>query len=242
MIQSSNNHTSSANLFLFLWEHCTRWTGAKTRGGPLLPQDSPNRGQTEHVLETSPPHGRNSSSNPQILFLLLCIPYQKFATKLLQPGLTGVSSDKEFFNLLRTCYRHMRGWWKRLLSLKTIRSIRFVQFEVFKSELVNVQLENVVPAATRTDEYHYRPAPPEVLPPIGQNHMLHLLTHPDCAEDTGILLDRIPKKLRDPLRPCRIKGVGLCWGIQMYEGWHFGIIIILAFTVLLMASLVFIIS
>ncbi|KAK3172037.1 hypothetical protein OEA41_004121 [Lepraria neglecta] len=206
---------------------------------PLLPQDTSSE-QSTNPLQTLSSTSRSSrSSNLDALFLLLCIPHQKFATKLLQLDLTGLRSDQHFFNLVHQSYQEVRGRWKRLFSLKTVQSIKFVQFEVFESELVDVQKENDLPPEDLYEEYHYRPMPPDLIPPIGENHMLHLCAHPECAEETGILFSRIPKKLKERLRICRTEGTRVGWGIQFKEGWHCNLITMLSFAVLLLASFVF---
>lgn len=77
-------------------------------------------------------------------------------------------------------------------------------------------MTNVLPPETR-DDYRYRPAPPEYMPPVGENLLLHLYEHPEDADDDAFCLDRIPKKLRERLvRPQRSSGVG--WGVHLNEG------------------------
>ena len=71
--------------------------------------------------------------------------------------------------------------------------------------------------------------------------MRHLYTHPECADETGLLFGRIPKKLKERLAVCTQKGSSLGWGIHFVEGWHFGIIILLAYLILMVASYVFLV-
>ena len=77
------------------------------------------------------------------------------------------------------------------LSLKTLRNIKFVQLEMYKSQLVDIRKQDDMPPIDKRDEYRYEPIPAEIIPPVGENHMLHLVNHPTHAEDDGLLLNRI---------------------------------------------------
>ncbi|MCJ1407014.1 hypothetical protein MMC19_001084 [Ptychographa xylographoides] len=185
---------------------------------------------------------RPSNNALDSLFLLLCIPHQKFATKLLHLELRETSSDREFFGLLMKSYNDMRGRLRSYLSLKSLRTIKFVQFEMYKSELVDIRKVDDVPPIDRKDEYRYRPIPAEIIPPIGENHMMHLCTHPEDADDSDLIcLNRIPKKLKERLLVDPARGTGLGWGVHFVEGWRYNVIWLLAFIVLLFSSLVFLI-
>ena len=62
--------------------------------------------------------------------------------------------------------------------------------------------------------------PAEVIPPVGENHLMHLYDHPEDAEDSAICLDKVPKKMRERLRMCPQRGTGIGWGIYFVEGLH----------------------
>lgn len=115
-----------------------------------------------------------------------------------------------------------------MLSLKQLVSIRFVQFEMYKSELVDIRKVDDIPPESKKKDYRYRPIPAELISPVGPSHMMHLYEHPDHAEDDSICLDKIPKKMREKLRLCPNRGTGLGWGIYFTEGlnwfkiWIFG--------------------
>ncbi|CZR67864.1 uncharacterized protein PAC_17763 [Phialocephala subalpina] len=142
----------------------------------------------------------------------------KYATRLLQLDLANslVKSDKHLFEMLRSNYQEMRGRCVAWFSLRTLQSIKFVQFELY-GELVDVRKEDAIPPAERRD-YKYQPAPPEFIPPVGDNQMMHLFQHPDHALDLPICLDRFPKKLKEKLK-CE-NGVKLGWGLHFVEGWN----------------------
>ena len=161
-----------------------------------------------------------ASPRPEDLFLLLCIPHRKHATKLVHMDVCTLQSDQLFFPKLKFHYHEMRGRWTSFCSLKTLKSIRFVQFEMYKSELVDIRKINDIPPETKKDEYRYLPIPAEVIPPVGENHLMHLYDHPEEAEDTGVCLQKVPKKLRERLLVCPHRGTGLGWGIHFVEGLH----------------------
>ena len=203
----------------------------------LLPHQN-KKTQPAGSVEWIPPSLPPGAASPQPLYLLLCIQHQRFTTKLLQPDITGLHSDRRFFKLLGDSYRDMRGRWRRTFSLKTLRGIRFVQFELHQPDLVDVQKENELPPEERKNEYHYAPMPPKNMPPVGEKLMLHFCTSPHCAAEGGILLNRIPKKMKERLRTCPTKGTSEGWGVYILEDWHVGMITILAYTILLLGSLV----
>lgn len=98
-----------------------------------------------------------------------------------------------------------------------------LQFEVYKTrDLADVRKVPSIPHESLYSEYEYFPMPAEFIPPVGSNLLLHLYEHPDHAEDTGLLLRRIPKKLRRRLEPSATRGSSLGWGLQFVEGldWH----------------------
>ena len=205
----------------------------KENSAPPLPQYQLGNG---HAVVP----GTSSRTN-ELLYLLMCIPQHQYATKLLQPQISDIRSDQDFFLLIRNNYRQLRGRMRRLLSLKALRSIKFVQLEMYKSELVDIRKQDDLPPEDKKDEYRYKPVPAEIIPPVGENHMLHLINHPTHAEEDGFVLDRIPKKLKERLLVSPSRGTGLGWGIYFIEGWQVSVITIVAFAVLLAGSLAFLI-
>lgn len=59
-------------------------------------------------------------------FLLLCIPFMRYGTKVYQPEICRINSDQEFLHLLRRYYNTKRGRssWR---SLRKVNSINFVK-------------------------------------------------------------------------------------------------------------------
>ena len=132
----------------------------------------------------------------------------------------ALQSDRIFFRKLKAHYHEIRGRWSLIFSLTTLNAINFVQFEMYKSELVDIRKTNDIPPETKKDEYRYRPIPAEVIPPVGENHLMHVYEHPEDAEASGICLQKIPKKIRGRLLVCPSRGTGLGWGIHFVEGLH----------------------
>ena len=210
-----------------------------------------NRNQEQPVLLQHNLHLSTMANGPpptnvsnNTIFLLLCLPHRRYATKLIQPSLEKIRSDRDFFNLLQSSYVSFRGKYRSFLTLKTLKRIKFVHFEMYKSELVDIRVDKgqqVIPPEGLKNEYHYRPIPATIIPPVGENHMMHLCSHPEDADDsTAVLMDRVPKKLRDRL--CVLSGgTNMGWGIYYVEGWHLSIIWLISLLLLLLASLVFLI-
>ncbi|TGO22329.1 hypothetical protein BPAE_0172g00100 [Botrytis paeoniae] len=195
-----------------------------------------------------PSKNQLDSNNPNIVkpiplpvenvYLLLCYPSGRYATRLLQLGLHNLEpkSDQSLFTILRTNYKSMRGQFLNLISLKTLKSIKFVHFEMYRSSLIDVRQKDVIPPPDHI-EYCYSPAPPEVIPPIGDNHLMHLFLHPDHADEDTVCLDRFPKKLKEKLSCKKGQPTNFGWGLEFVEGWDMKSIWIVAFIVFGIGSL-----
>jgi hypothetical protein len=154
--------------------------------------------------------------------LLLCYNEGVHASKLLQIRVCDLQSDKRLFTILRTTYRNIRGKWWTSISLRTLIGVRFVKFEMYRSQRVDIRDprrdDEILPPLERI-EYTYKPAPPEVIPPVGENYLRHLFRYPEHAEDDPVCLTRFLKKLRGKLSICggQLSEVG--WGLHLEEGW-----------------------
>ena len=151
------------------------------------------------------------------LCIFLCVPYRRTANRLYPGVIEDVSTDNMLYSSLRSTYRTARKERISFLSLRTIKSIRFVRFEVYSQGLVDVRTTPDMPDESRRDEYSYTPV--EFIPPIGENHMMHLYTYPEEAEHTGICLGKIPKKIEGlAWLPTRSQGSKVGWGLHFVEG------------------------
>ena len=179
-----------------------------------------------HEIRSSniPTEGDNSQpdispTNPiELVYLLICYNKARYEERLLQLDLTklGTGGDKALFESLRENYYELKKWPSRWLSLRSLQSIQFVQFEMYKSELVDIKQRDKLPPPEDVG-YRYAPAPPETMPPIGNNYLMHVFQNPDCADDDPLCLSKFPKKLKEKLS-CK-KGVKRGWGLQFIEGW-----------------------
>jgi len=177
----------------------------------------------EEVQPSAASHTNSGSQygQPQHHFLLLCLPFMRWGTKLHQSEVCRVNSDRDFFRLLALRYRNTTT--KRWLFFPSSwllhpRSIDFVRLEVFTSSLASIQDKPALPTPVLRDEYLYEPMPCETLPPVGPNIMMHFFEHPAHAEVVPVLYRRVPKKLRARLVACPRAGSAVGWGMQMTEG------------------------
>jgi hypothetical protein len=77
--------------------------------------------------------------------------------------------------------------------------------------------------------------PSNVIPPVGENYLMHLFHHPEDYEDELITYKRIPKKRGMKLRVLDRTDVGIGWGIHLVEGF-------LAYKVWTLFTLIFILG
>ncbi|KAF7884178.1 uncharacterized protein EAF02_004514 [Botrytis sinoallii] len=192
-----------------------------------LPTHEPSKNQ----LDSNNPNTVRPIPLPvENVYLLICYPSGRYATRLLQLGLHNLEpkSDQSLFTILRTNYKSMRSRFLSLISLKTLRSIKFVHFEMYRSSLIDVRQQDVKPPPDHI-EYRYSPAPPEVIPPIGENNLMHLFLHPDHADEDTVCLDRFPKKLKEKLSCKKGQPTNFGWGLEFVEGWDMKSIWIVAF-------------
>ncbi|CAG1989401.1 unnamed protein product [Fusarium graminearum] len=156
-----------------------------------------------------------SAVDPKHRFLIVCAPFKKLVSKAHQPDICKIHSDRDFFNALRYTYfnsrRAVRWRWLRRVS-----SIDFVKFEIFLSEIVNIQQCPSLPGSEARIEYDFEQC--DTSPPIGPNLLSHLFENPDHAEVLPVLFNRIPKKLGKKLCACPRKGSSVGWGIRFIEG------------------------
>jgi hypothetical protein len=174
-------------------------------------------------------------------FLLLCYNSDGYAKRLLQFDLIElqVRSDRQLFELLRANYMSLNSSRFSWRFLRKLSWIKFVFFEMYKSELVDVRKEDDMPPQEMIDreEYRYAPAPPEIMPPVGYEHMMHLFDNPECADDEPLCLERFPKKMKEKLLCMRGRKEG--WGLQFVEKWDWLKIWIIMFLVFGLGSLLF---
>ena len=211
-------------------------SGSKSRAATDLPQHLDQHDHTTSAM----PNGTHNDTNSS-LYVLLSFPYYSRGSRLYQPHITNIRTDRSFFNLLQENFIAARSRFKRIVSLKAIKSVKFVQLETLRtSNLVDIRkIDDLPPQAD--EHYVYDPKPPELIPPIGENLMVHLLAHPDHADEfSALLMKRIPRRNR-ALLPCPVKGTGLGWGIHFALGYHYGLLWLGFLLLVLIGSIVFVV-
>lgn len=151
-------------------------------------------------------------------FVLLCLPFMRWATKLQQPEVCRLRSDQDFFRLLGSTYAAARATlsWPQL---RRVSAIDFVRFEMFQNDLVDIQHKPSLPSEDRRADYEFEPLrDADTIPPVGPNLLLHYFEHPDHADVVPVLFRRVPKKLRGKLAICPVKRSSVGWGMQLAEG------------------------
>ncbi|KAI4261663.1 MAG: hypothetical protein L6R42_003141 [Xanthoria sp. 1 TBL-2021] len=191
-----------------------------------------------------PMNGRPAATTitcgPESKWLLVCAQAWQRPISLLHLNVCSMTSDQELFTELRQLYMSLKkAWWSRL-SMKVVRSIRYVQFELHPKDLVDVRKVPDMPPESRKEEYVYQSC--DLIPPIGENLMTHLFHHPHEANEKAITFIRSPKKRKQRLAVCAQMGTSLGWGIHLVEGWAWTRILLLSLALLLLGSLVFAIS
>ncbi|KAF2235004.1 hypothetical protein EV356DRAFT_133099 [Viridothelium virens] len=166
---------------------------------PALPQhrdNTPNRQQPTPLMR--------DTRVGDLEFLLLCVPHRRHGTKMINVDVVDISSDVDFFLLLRRQYHSRRG--------------RF--FEAYVNNLADIHKLDSIPSESMRDEYTYYPMPAEHIPPIGPNMLKHLYDHPEEAKAINFCFRKVPKKRKEKLVACPIRGSRTGWGIQYIEGIH----------------------
>ena len=158
--------------------------------------------------------------------LHLCIEHGRYATKFHPLDVSKIKSDQELFIKMKSCRDSFNGRWRSLYSLRNLRTIKFVQFVLHKLQYVDVRPSSATPSIPPYDKlaefkYKYDPIPPEYIPPVGENHLMHLYHHPECAHDSrALLLSLFPKKVLERLVVCPQRGMSTGWGVHFVEGWN----------------------
>jgi hypothetical protein len=127
-------------------------------------------------------------------FIHWCIPWSRYATRMSHLQSCQIYSDVEFFRALNERYVQPKRRYQALMSFKKPVSLRFVKFRLYHRKLVDIHETNDIPPGS------------------------HFFTHPDESASHLVLLPSIPKREKDRLEPCPIKGSSVGWGIDVITG------------------------
>ncbi|KIN07137.1 hypothetical protein OIDMADRAFT_174154 [Oidiodendron maius Zn] len=182
-----------------------------------------------------------SHTSGEVFYLLLCHNDDAGAeiVKLRQPDICDINNDEKLFNFLREEYKALRKCWRAWISLWTLQSIKFVRFDLYENELVDVKKLDEVPPPTKDNEYrHGPPNPPELSPPLGSTLLMHLFKHPTLAGTRKLCLKKIPRKLQNRLIVLNEEDDATGWGLQFVEGWSKKRLIYMTALTVVLSSLV----
>ena len=193
-----------------------------------------NSNGTSNMNDTAS-HDIDQPSIREVMDLNLCIAQNHTLTKFRPLDLSSIKSNHALFAQMRSIREKLHNRLYNTFSLRTLRTITFVRFVLHKRHALDIK-ENLgplsLPPPNKLSEYKYQhePAPPDYLPPIGENLLLHLYNHPECAdEECADLLPFFPKKVLERLDVCPERGMSEGWGIHFVEDWNWERIWIIAF-------------
>ncbi|KAF2188465.1 hypothetical protein K469DRAFT_627030 [Zopfia rhizophila CBS 207.26] len=211
---SGRRPSVTQNLFRIAWNWLISITNNFRFGKTpqnLLASSAGSQQRVATAQSQSPSHNSD--------FLLLCIKNTKYSTALRILEARNMKSDQELFHSLRSLY--LQNSCFSIFSLQTLKQIRFVQFVLRKNSLVDRLECHILPPPTAT-HYGFSPRPPDLVPPIGEDYMMHRFSVPHDGDGDNTCLNQIPKRLGQ--RPDR--GVPpdnhLGWGLYFVEGPHLG--------------------
>ncbi|KAH7032355.1 hypothetical protein B0J12DRAFT_582656 [Macrophomina phaseolina] len=182
-----------------------------TTWGSLSGDSSFPSNNSPTTLRSNNPFSVRVSTLPPARWLLTCADEGQFTTKLSHVDVTEtrIRSDRDLAMAVRALYAHVnRAWW-RVLRLRGLVSVDFVQFEVHRNRVVDVRKAPDMPPKGQGYDFE----PHDLVPPVGRQYLLHLLAHPEDYDNEFITYARAPKK-----RSTRLD-VGVGWGIQLVEGF-----------------------
>lgn len=168
----------------------------------------------------------------------MCSKPHKLPTTLSHLDLGFVYTDKALFRNVGQTYDNLKSAWHKWLSLRGVTSIRFVnvqlictgtlqdlrlirpQFSLHHRNFVDIHPPIPdVPRGARKDEYAYDPVDSNLLPPVGEERMTHLLHHPEHADDSFEVGTSLPKKRNRRILPNDAVENRVGWGVHLHEDW-----------------------
>jgi hypothetical protein len=173
----------------------------------LRPQGQPSSPTSEETLQI------------EHLYLLLCLSESRRVTTMRahQPAVHSIESDKSLFHMLQAYYTETRRRWWSWLLLWDLQRIHFVHFEMYEKSLVDIRALDVIPPEDLSASYCYERS--TLKPPIGSNLLMHFFHHPEDASAITPCFQKIPKKRKEKLSVCPVKGISPGWGLCFHEGW-----------------------
>ncbi|KAH8597167.1 hypothetical protein B0O99DRAFT_618150 [Bisporella sp. PMI_857] len=171
------------------------------------------------------------------LYLLLCLCESRRVTTMRahQPTVQSIESDKSLFRMLQAYYSETRRRWWSWLLLWDLQRIHFVHFEMYEKSLVDIRALHVIPPEDHSASYCYERS--TLKPPIGSNLLMHFFHRPEDASAITPCFQKIPKKRKEKLSVCPVKGVSPGWGLCFHEGWSWRKILAWCFLMFVLVSI-----
>jgi hypothetical protein len=69
--------------------------------------------------------------------------------------------------------------------------------------------------------YGYTPRPPETIPPLGEEYLLHRFHTPHDGQEDVLCLEQLPKRLKKKPERGKTPDNYTAWGVQFVEGPYF---------------------
>ncbi|KAL8910556.1 MAG: hypothetical protein Q9171_004138 [Xanthocarpia ochracea] len=172
-------------------------------------------------------------------YLLLCISqWRGYYLTGMVPVDLRIASDDDLFRRMKVEYMTMLGPWRRFLSLRYLKDIRFVQFNIVRNQLIDIlvhsrmadQVLAAIPPSNDSD-YDYEPKPIDMAPPVGHNSMLHCYRCPKACGQLDFCLRRFPGYKSHTVSIDDDKDTRIAWGIELVEGQDWGFLWVLGFLI-----------
>ncbi|KAF2801651.1 uncharacterized protein BDZ99DRAFT_483444 [Mytilinidion resinicola] len=192
-------------------------------------QGDPSR-YSPTMLRSSNPFSVRIASYPDPQWLLTCANEGRYTPKIvhLDVNPARIKSDKDFALALREHYGNLNRKLFRVLKLRGLITIDFVQFEIHRNRFADIRKCPDMPS--QKSDYDFEPV--DLVPPVGSKYLLHLFKHPEDYDGELITY------LRSPKRRARLDfGVG--WGINLVEGFLADRVWTLIMTFFIIGSMVF---
>lgn len=181
-------------------------------------------------LRNNNPFSVRIGSYPEPQWLLTCANEGRYTPKIvhLDVNTARIRSDKDLAMALREHYSQVNRRWFRILKLRGLTTIDFVQFEVHRNRFADIRKCPDMPSPK--SGYDFEPA--DLVPPVGSQYLLHLFKHPEDYDGELVTYLRAPK------RRSRLEfGVG--WGINLVEGFLAARVWMLVIGFFVLGSIVF---
>jgi len=253
---TSTPHSSKSTNQRYIYQRPGLWLqNALTRLANTFKKPSQQGTLPQHNLNTTTIHSVQGPTppQPQDIHLLACMHSEQYGKLLHQDCIDTINTDRQLFWFFRQQFTRCRGSLRTILSLKRVKGIYFVKFNLFMSGSVEVRHHNdccennceCIPPQSHVEpspqaEYRCKPAGPlKGGPPILPDILSHFFAKPSCInEQDNLILNRLPKRICGELHG-EIGEAVEGWGIYYQEGWDGDIIKLVIFMMFLIGSLLF---